>query len=141
MLRLAVVVATLCLAACHHRGPPAGCGPIPGAPTKARLLLDEPTEAGIVVVSVTDGSTGNPLKAARVILAPINLAITTDARGRARLAGVPPGRYRLAVQAIGYWPYVDSLELAQGGGRVRAVQLFLNRMCLYEGATVGPFRP
>jgi len=63
---------------------------------------------GTIVGVVTDASTGRPVEAARVVATSPNLqgeqTAVTDAQGGFRIGQLPPGPYRLAVQAEGFRP-------------------------------------
>lgn len=52
--------------------------------------------------TVVDGKTATPLADARVVLVERALSVQTDVKGRFEFAGVPPGKYTLAISTIGY---------------------------------------
>jgi iron complex outermembrane receptor protein len=58
--------------------------------------------AGHIVGAVVDASTGDPVTAAHVRLAELHRAEPTHDDGSFRLQHVPPGRYTLVAQRIGY---------------------------------------
>ncbi|HLJ90257.1 MAG TPA: carboxypeptidase-like regulatory domain-containing protein [Candidatus Angelobacter sp.] len=65
-------------------------------------------EAGMLAGSVLDGSTGNPIEKARVVLSRENSSeeaisdLKTAADGHFQFAGIPSGKYRLAITRPGY---------------------------------------
>ncbi|HLQ23172.1 MAG TPA: TonB-dependent receptor [Gemmatimonadales bacterium] len=91
----------------------------PGTPGRLRRLspwllllsgLAAPLAAqqpGVVAGQVQDARSGTGLEGARVLLAGTPLATTTGTNGRFGFADVAPGRYGLAVAAVGY--VADSL--------------------------------
>ncbi|MGF1671855.1 MAG: carboxypeptidase-like regulatory domain-containing protein, partial [Balneolaceae bacterium] len=70
-------------------------------------LLQEPVSAQNVVSSliegkVTNSETGMPLRGAHVFISGTTIGTATNAAGRYRLRGIPPGNQRLAISMIGY---------------------------------------
>ncbi len=53
-----------------------------------------------------------PLQGVSVRLLPIGLATETDANGRFRFTGLPPGRFELQIRHLGYEPLGFALEIA-----------------------------
>jgi TonB-linked SusC/RagA family outer membrane protein len=64
--------------------------------------------------TVTDEATGQPLEAARVILAGSNRIAETNREGRYTLRNVGPGTYAVRVLRLGYRPATDSAVVAPG---------------------------
>ncbi|MCE3008692.1 MAG: TonB-dependent receptor [Bacteroidetes bacterium] len=64
---------------------------------------------------VQDGSTGEPLVAASVLLEGTQLGAYTDAQGRFVLSGIPRGTYALQVSYLGYQTWVERQILIEGG--------------------------
>ena len=69
------------------------------------LLLLSASSAGaqpVIMGTVTDAATREPLPGASVVLVGTTMGSSTDAMGRYEITGVPPGTYTLAVFFVGY---------------------------------------
>ncbi|MBA2459765.1 MAG: SusC/RagA family TonB-linked outer membrane protein [Gemmatimonadales bacterium] len=73
-------------------------------------LAQQGTIAGIV----TDEATGDPLEAARVVLAGPNRIEATNRDGRFTFRNVPAGNYQVRALRLGYRPRTDSAAVAPG---------------------------
>ena len=56
----------------------------------------------VLVVGVSDGTTGQALQGAEVIFPELGRSGRTDGLGEARIAGIPVGSHRIRVRSIGY---------------------------------------
>lgn len=82
------------------------------APLRAQEPAADTTTASIVGV-VTD-SLNLPVAGAEVGVVGTALEVVTDAAGRFRLTGIPPGQRTIRVRAIGFEPKAFALTLAAG---------------------------
>lgn len=83
----------------------------------AYVLISSPEQApryGYLSGSVVDGTTGEPLPYAHVMLADAAAGTTTDAAGLFSFATVLSGMQRVVVTYVGYETVVDSIRIAQG---------------------------
>lgn len=78
-----------------------------------------PTTDAPPVVGTVQDSTGNPLPNARVTIAALGIATTTDGNGRFTIGSLRPGRYHLTVQLIGYAPAHHDVIVTTDGDVVR----------------------
>jgi vitamin B12 transporter len=85
-----------------------------------RLVAQFPAE---VAGQVLDAETRKPLEGARVRVPVTGLVVETDAAGRFRLKGLPPGEWDIEVASIGYGPAGAHVTLTDG--RVERVTLSL----------------
>ena len=67
----------------------------------------------LVIASVTDGQSGQPLADAEVKLSDVNMSATTDWSGEARIAKVAGGQHNFEIRKAGYDPLSVTL-LVQG---------------------------
>jgi hypothetical protein len=75
------------------------------APGRAATIHSDSATAGAPpVVGVVQDTSGAPLPNARVSIASLSIATTTNGEGRFTIASLRPGRYHLTVQLIGYAP-------------------------------------
>lgn len=70
------------------------------------------------VVGVVHDTSGAPLPNARVSIASLGIATTTNGDGVFTLASLRPGRYHVTVQLIGYAPAHQDVIVAAGGDTV-----------------------
>lgn len=94
------------------------------------LTIDAPP-----VVGVVQDSSGAPLPNARVSIASLGIATTTNGEGRFTIASLRPGRYHLTVQLIGYAPAHEDVVVASGGEPVN-VTITLHATALSLSAVV-----
>jgi outer membrane receptor protein involved in Fe transport len=73
-----------------------------GALCAALTLHAQDAGRGVISGTLTESWEGRPLAGATVTVRGTTLAVTTDARGRFQLTGVPPGVYTLQFSAPGY---------------------------------------
>lgn len=66
------------------------------------MLFAQEADRGTISGILTEGWEGRPLAGATVVVRGTTLAVTTDAQGRFRLTGMPPGVYTLQFSAPGY---------------------------------------
>lgn len=88
------------------------------------------------VVGVVVDSSGTPLPNARVVLAGLKRATTTDADGAFRLSAVPPGTHHLDVSLIGYAPEHVEVNVPQSGPDVRIRIVLVPTPLALEGLVV-----
>jgi hypothetical protein len=69
---------------------------------------------GRVVGRVTDLETGRPLPSVSIAILPEGSGQLSDDEGRFRFPLVPPGPHLLRVEALGYQPREDSVNVAEG---------------------------
>src|SRR5437868_15301257 len=62
----------------------------------------------VVIASVTDAKSGQPISDAQVTLDDLNISARTDWSGEARIAGVAPGQHNFVIVKSGY----DSMVVA-----------------------------
>jgi CarboxypepD_reg-like domain len=74
----------------------AASGVTPGEAARAQ------TPTTVVVVGVSDATTGQALQSAEVVFPELGRSGRTDGLGEARLAGIPIGSHRIRVRFIGY---------------------------------------
>jgi len=89
--------------------------PAPGSAAVIRTpaLLQTPGVAGVVISS----DTGRPVDAVAVQVEGLRIHAFTDAAGRFRLTGLPPGDHVLVVTRLGYLPQRVQLQAeVEGGG-------------------------
>ncbi len=80
----------------------------------AGVSLNLQAQQGSIAGKVSDAATGQPLEAARVVLAGPNRVETTGQDGQYTFRGVAPGRYLLKVLRLGYQPMGDTVQVAAG---------------------------
>src|SRR3954447_26295362 len=80
----------------------------------AGISLNLHAQQGSIAGKVSDAATGQPLEAARVVLAGPNRVETTGQDGQYTFRGVAPGRYLLRVLRLGYQPMGDTVQVAAG---------------------------
>ncbi len=80
----------------------------------AGVSLNLHAQQGSIAGKVSDAATGQPLEAARVVLAGPNRVETTGQDGQYTFRGVAPGRYVLRVLRLGYQPMGDTVQVAAG---------------------------
>ncbi len=80
----------------------------------AGVSLSLHAQQGSIAGKVSDATTGQPLEAARVVLAGPNRVETTGQDGQYTIRGVAPGRYQLKVLRLGYQPTADTVQVAAG---------------------------
>src|SRR3954447_15201473 len=80
----------------------------------AGISLNLHAQQGSIAGKVSDAATGQPLEAARVVLAGPNRVETTGQDGQYTFHGVAPGRYLLRVLRLGYQPTGDTVQVAAG---------------------------
>ena len=68
-------------------------------------------QAQTLTGTVTDATSGEPLPFTSVYLSNTTYATDTDTAGVYTLAGIPAGRYTLAVRVVGYVPYYQTVTL------------------------------
>lgn len=76
-----------------------------------------------LVGQVADSQTQRPLESVRVSVLVAGLVVQTDAAGRFRLRGLPPGEWEIEVAAIGYHPARTRVTLTDG--RIEQVTVLL----------------
>ena len=69
------------------------------------------TKTSLVIASVTDAQSGQPLADAEVRLSDLNLSGTTDWSGEARIAKVAGGQHQFEVRKMGYDPMLVTLAV------------------------------
>jgi TonB-dependent SusC/RagA subfamily outer membrane receptor len=69
-------------------------------------------QTGIVIGSVTDRGTGQPIDAARAQVVGTSIAVGSDSRGAFLLRGVAPGTYVVRVSRIGFRPAQAPVTIA-----------------------------
>lgn len=62
------------------------------------------TKTALIIASVTDGQSGQPVSDAEVRLTDINMSAKTDWSGEARIAKVGAGQHQFEIRKIGYDP-------------------------------------
>ncbi len=92
-----------------------------GAAATARA--EEPPPPGVLVGTVVRADDGSPVPYAHVTEERNRVGATTDERGRFLLAGLPPGRLELRIQALGGPPLLESVEIAPGDTLRRTYRL------------------
>jgi hypothetical protein len=60
------------------------------------------TPSTVLIVSVADNASGQPLEGAEVFLPALSKSARADALGEARLGGIPSGTHRIRVRFLGY---------------------------------------
>lgn len=90
------------------------------APARAAALRpDSTTLAAPPLIGTVQDSAGTPLPNARVSIAALGIATTTDGNGSFTIGSLRPGRYHLTVQLIGYAPAHKDVVVAAGEEPVR----------------------
>jgi hypothetical protein len=80
-------------------------------------------ENGSVSVTVTDDSTGRPVRGARVRIATLSGHVVTGEDGTARLRNIPPGEHEVTISQVGYALQTRTVELDSGESEQLAVAL------------------
>lgn len=75
------------------------------------LCAQAPAKTSVVIASVTDGQSGQPISDAEVKLADVNLSAKTDWSGEARIANVAPGQHNFQIAKAGYDSMVVALQV------------------------------
>lgn len=75
------------------------------------VFLLQTTTAQTLTGTVTDAETSEPLPFTSVYLSNTTYATDSDTAGTYTLAGIPAGRYTLAVRVVGYTPYYQTVTL------------------------------
>lgn len=93
---------------------------ISAAPARAASIhRDSVTADAPPVVGVVQDTSGAPLPNARVSIASLGIATTTNGDGEFTIGSLRPGRYHLTVQLIGYAPAHQDVVVGAGGDAVR----------------------
>jgi hypothetical protein len=80
--------------------------------------------SGAIAGLVRD-TAGAPLPEVQVLLSPTERELRTDASGRFRLTGLPPGRYVVIARRVGFKP--ATLSVVLGAGQVSTISIVLTR--------------
>ncbi len=72
------------------------------------LCIGPNATAQTLTGTVTDAETSEPLPFTSVYLSNTTYATDSDTTGAYTLAGIPAGRYTLAVRVVGYTPYYQT---------------------------------
>jgi hypothetical protein len=88
------------------------------APAILALLLasataSAQTKTSLVIASVTDGQSGQPVADANVSLSDLNVSAKTDWSGEARITAIAAGQHQFEIRKIGYDPLTVTL-MVQG---------------------------
>lgn len=75
------------------------------------LFFSQTATAQTLSGAVTDAETSEPLPFTSVYLSNTTYATDSDTSGAYTLAGIPAGRYTLAVRVVGYTPYYQTVTL------------------------------
>ncbi|HYR12367.1 MAG TPA: alpha-2-macroglobulin family protein [Longimicrobium sp.] len=97
-----------------------------------RLVPDSVGAPGEVVGVVIDAQTRQPVAGATVSIEGTRLAAVTDASGRFRLAGVPPGRRTVAVARVGMQPARVVVEVGDQPLAMLQIELTTQLMLLED---------
>jgi hypothetical protein len=73
-------------------------------------------QTGTFAGTVARDSIGTAIGNAEVQLPQLNRRVTTNYLGEFRLGEVPAGRYAVAVRAVGFQPFTDSITVRAGAG-------------------------
>lgn len=88
---------------------------------------------GLIDARVIDAETGRPVPDAAVRLPALGRSVAAGIDGRVLLAGVPRGRHRIVVTAVGYAPVsVDEVVVTEADSTVVAVALRLRPVTVPE---------
>ncbi len=94
------------------------------------------------VTGVVTAAGGNPLNDAHVSLAGTGMQSMTDAQGRYKLEGVPPGTYTVHVAMLGFGTRTAEIAVTAGSTAVADFQLEMSAVPLDEIVYIcGPGRP
>lgn len=80
-----------------------------GAP--AALAAQAASKSSVVIASVTDAQSGQPIADAEVKLADVNMSAKTDWSGEARIANVAVGQHNFQVVKAGYDSLIVALQV------------------------------
>ncbi len=69
-----------------------------------RLVRSPRAQAGRILGTVTDATTGRPIPGAQIVVSGTRFSAIADANGRYLVSNVPPGTYTVEVRTIGYAP-------------------------------------
>lgn len=108
------------------------------------LLLATPLHAqerGSVYGRVLDARDNRPITGATVTVEDAGLRAVSDAAGAYRIAGVPAGRHRLAVRALGYGRLVFAVDVRAGAALQRDAGLTAASIPLDELVVTGTITP
>lgn len=89
-------------------------------------------ELGSVLVTVTDQA-GEPIPGALATLtsSEVDINLISDAEGKIRFRGLPPGKYELTVMLTGFNTYVNH-DIPVGAGQTVPVQVVLTLAQIQE---------
>jgi TonB-dependent SusC/RagA subfamily outer membrane receptor len=94
-------------------------------------------QAGIVVGTVTDRASGQPLAGTVIAIAGTKLGNASDGRGRYVIRGVPAGAATLNVQRLGFRPITRVVQVVAGDSVVASFSLDASAVQLNEVVTTG----
>lgn len=71
-------------------------------------------QGAVLMGTVTEAASGEPLPFATVVLQNSAYGANTDFDGKYRIEGIKPGRYTVQVQYVGYTPFRKEVDFAEG---------------------------
>ncbi|MGH7690000.1 MAG: carboxypeptidase-like regulatory domain-containing protein, partial [Gemmatimonadaceae bacterium] len=92
---------------------------------------------GVVVGTVTDRGTGQPLEGASVLIPGTQLGSTTDGRGHYYIRGASAGQVTVRVQRIGFRPASAVVQVPAGDSVTANFSLSVSAVQLNEVVTTG----
>lgn len=105
------------------------------------LLFGAPdvmAQTGTIEGTVTDGTTGDPLPGANVVVAGTNFGTATNANGNYQIDGIDPGTYTVQASFVGYEEAAEqNVEVEAGETTVVDLQLAPAEAALEEVVVVG----
>lgn len=98
----------------------------------AAIAQQTATIQGVVI----EGTTGEPIPGANVIVEPLGVGAATDTDGSFEI-GVPPGEYRLVVTFLGFRSYRTEVTVGPGEVANQRIELIEDRIGLDEVVVTG----
>src|SRR5690606_7156838 len=89
-------------------------------------------EPGTIAGTITDADFNQPVADVRVGIEELNRFTLTDAQGRYRFTGVPPGRYTIITELLGRAPARRTVSVTAGGEAVADFRLAASALNIEE---------
>ena len=125
--------------------PPDGM-PVSGTPA-GLAMLENAVGDGVITGEVSDATTLNPIAGAFVEIAGSGKTAETDAQGRFRFGGIPPGTYNIEASQLGYYSDMTVTTVIEGspsdvrfGLKIKPTDDTANVFTLDEETVVGEYQ-